>query len=143
MKQFRFRSYGMAPSSMKKFLPTPCATLPSPFTLKDIKSGSFSPSIMKRLKSAQHGTTIKVKTIWRGGDIWIKVIDKEAHKAAMKKKMAKIKDIKSSLKVCFKTGTHANEVKSCFQLLMKLEKIFGDIYMFPNVYCVNRFLEKL
>jgi len=122
MKQFRFYSEGMAPTSRKKYLSTACKNLPTLFTAAHIKPGMFSASIVKRLIAAQHGTMVLVKSMRYGfgnGRIWIQTIDKDANKIRLSKIAKEVRDLKKKLKRLSKT----NQVIKYLAYLKKIAKI--------------------
>jgi hypothetical protein len=124
MKQFKFYGYGYGPKSfktLKSYLNPALQTLPRIFFEKDIKPGMFAPSIEKRLrKNLQHGTKVEIKRGYgrRGSNftIFIEVINKDAHKAAMKRKNIKVRNLKKKLKFLIKIS----EVKSFISNIAKL-----------------------
>jgi len=129
MKQFRFICTGMAPTSIKKYLPDSCSKLPKLFTLKDILPGMFAPSIMKRLKTnCQDGTELLLKTLKRGwSSISIKVVDVEARKLAAKNRAAKKKELKKKLRALSKS----DDVKNYLKALEQLAYVINDEMIYP------------
>jgi len=131
MKQFKFYGYGFGPKSfktLKSYLNPALQSLPRFFSEKDIKPGMFAPSIEKRLRSRlQHGTKIMIKRSYtrRGSNltIFVEVIDKDAHKAAMKRKNDKIKSLKKKIK-----NFDAAELKSLNNTLDELSRLLCKSY---------------
>ena len=125
MKYFRFFSEGMAPNSRKKYLNPACKNLPTLFSMSDIKPGMFSPYLIKRLASAQHGTRIIVLRIgpWRHAKIGVQAIDKDAHKLSMSRRSKRIKALKKKLK------SLSNDVNKYLEQLHLLSKISGDLHL--------------
>lgn len=125
MKYFRFFSEGMAPNSRKKYLSPACKSLPHIFTVADIKPGMFSPYLIKRLMSAQHGTRIIVLRIgpWRHAKIGVQAIDKDAHKLSMSRRSKRIRALKKKLKLL------SNDVNKYLEQLHLLSKVSGDLHL--------------
>lgn len=129
MKQFKFYGWGYGPKSfktLKGYLNPSLQTLPRIFQEKDIKPGMFAPSIEKRLRrKLQHGTKVEIKRSYnrRGNSfsIFVEVIDKDAHKAATKKRNAKIKLLKRKVKNLM----NSSEVKSFIKSVDDLSKVWN------------------
>jgi hypothetical protein len=77
MIKFKFVSNGIIAQERRKWLNKKCQALPLPFMLDDIKPGTFSSSIMKRLRSAQKDGMIIDLRKGIGYQIGIQVINKE------------------------------------------------------------------
>lgn len=104
MIKFKFVSNGIVAQERRKWLNKKCQELPLPFMLNDIKPRTFSPSIMKRLRSAQKDGMIIDFRKGRGYRIGIQVINKEDRQdvkndiANLKRKitrLAKSNDVKN------------------------------------------------
>jgi hypothetical protein len=136
MKYFRFFSEGMAPNSRKKYLNPACKNLPTLFSMSDIKPGMFSPYLIKRLASAQHGTRIIVLRIgpWRHAKIGVQAIDKDAHKLNMSRRSKRIRALKKKLKSI--SNDPDNCVTKYLEHLHLLSKISGDLHLQSACYSI-------
>lgn len=84
MIQFKLISTGIYPQQRKKWLPYSCKDLPNIFSLKNIKYGMFSKSVIKRLQNVKkHGTKITLRQ-GRRYFLGIQVINKISEKAQNK-----------------------------------------------------------
>ncbi len=101
MVKYKIESHGI--SNPKEWLNPLCKKLPPRFKITDIKSGMFSDSVIKRIRSATyHGTRISLRK-GRGYHIFISTINIEDQNNKKKKltslkklatKLSKSKDIK-------------------------------------------------
>lgn len=126
MIKFKFYQDCCGPALRKHHLPD-SKYLPTIFTLADIKPGMFSPSVMKRLRSAKKdGSKIVVKTGRRNGNGWVnyswefglQVINEEDRKL----QQAKINKLKSEIIKLSKT----QEVQLFFELAKKLRGLDNE-----------------
>ena len=77
MSKIKFKLECHGTTRPKEWLPKACKTLPSPFTLDDVKPSMFNKSIIKRLQTiSKDGAKIKVRG-GRGYYIGIVVINKD------------------------------------------------------------------